>query len=180
MAQAVRNGYQITHSGVLVRTPIPDVQDQPELRMVFFELESTFAWSFSAMIPQLQPGPSMRLWPDVSYPFDGLCSHSALLESSRGLELTDEQRVEIDKHRKSRRKQWEQDYQAERKEKLVNDPESEYAQNFRDQSRRADEKRRENDKKKAAEDPELDKKRKAKNNRNDDKTRKLEKQRAGE
>ncbi|KAI7239499.1 hypothetical protein KC330_g1909 [Hortaea werneckii] len=86
MLEAVRNGYKITHKGLLCWSPLPDVTTRLAVRVLFRLLEATFTCVFWAMVSrQTHYGmPLLCPWPLDSLPYDGLCTHTPLLEGIPG------------------------------------------------------------------------------------------------
>lgn len=80
---AIKNGYTITHTGVLVWMPIPDAVSKPKLRVLFVRIEAALAFVFWAMRSGdkgYQIADDIVPWDLDTMPYDGLCSHSAFNE----------------------------------------------------------------------------------------------------
>jgi hypothetical protein len=87
VAAALKDGYEITHKGLLCWIDLPTPALAPLLRLVFYALESTFALSFWAMHSTTKNygyGKHICLWDRDLLDWDGLCSHSALIETPVG------------------------------------------------------------------------------------------------
>jgi hypothetical protein len=95
--QAKRHGYTITHMALLVSCPIPAPDQIPRLRVLLLLLEAAFTCMFWSLCRRDKPYGIEYLapWSVDSYPWDGLCSHSPLLDSAQvrpgDLNLTPEQ-----------------------------------------------------------------------------------------
>ncbi|QPC66654.1 hypothetical protein HYE67_008885 [Fusarium culmorum] len=96
--KAKRDGYTITHMALLVLCPIPALDQIPRLRvLLLLLLEAAFTCIFWSLRRRDTPHGIEYLapWSVDSYPWDGLCSHSPLLDSAQvrpgDLNLTPEQ-----------------------------------------------------------------------------------------
>ena len=93
--KALQDGYTITHKGLLCTAPIPPAAFVPCYRVLFVALEATFTFLFWAMYTKSKHGYGMMdfcPWNIDQLEYDGLCSHSALLELPLGdHELTPEE-----------------------------------------------------------------------------------------
>ena len=93
MIDLLKDGYEISHRGVLVSRPLPSAAEIPFVRAFFLALEGTFTYLFWSMystkwnVPLLKPSNLDRL------EYRGLNSHSPLTESRHldGVNLTPEE-----------------------------------------------------------------------------------------
>lgn len=94
VAEALDDGYKIVHKGVLAYTGIPSAKDVPRFRVLFYALEAMFSFLFWAMYPKghdYQIG-SCCPWPQGSFTYGGLCSHSSLNDPMKAnVDLSPEQ-----------------------------------------------------------------------------------------
>ncbi|KAI7155488.1 hypothetical protein KC349_g6957 [Hortaea werneckii] len=86
MYEAIRDGYEITHKGLLCWSPLPKATTRLAVRVLFRLLEATFTCVFWAMVSrQKHYGmPLLCPWPLESLLYDGLCTHTPLLEAIPG------------------------------------------------------------------------------------------------
>ena len=93
--KALKEGYQITHIGLICWIPIPSVVLQPKIRMLFVILEAAFSYVFWAMRPGKKENDYGMGWMcpwDRSLEYDGCCTHCSLYEMVSGdFQLSDEQ-----------------------------------------------------------------------------------------
>ncbi|KAK5126385.1 hypothetical protein LTR85_010621 [Meristemomyces frigidus] len=88
--KALDNGYTIVHKGPLCWAPIPTAGVSPKTRALFLAMEATFTFVFWAMrIPKDTTPASYSMkhmcpWEITARDYDGLCSHSALMEAVAG------------------------------------------------------------------------------------------------
>ncbi|KAK7712357.1 Heat shock protein ssb1 [Diaporthe eres] len=102
--EALKQGYKITHKGVLAWTAIPSAKDVPRFRLLFYAMEATFSFHFWTMYSKTQDYliGSCCPWPLDSFTYDGLCTHNCLHDVIAGhfnlspeeLELLDAQNKE--------------------------------------------------------------------------------------
>jgi hypothetical protein len=111
--KALDDGYIIVHKGFLCWIPIPSPALQPSLRVLFVALEATFAYIFWAMrtITRDYGIPHMCPWTRATLEYDGLCSHSALIETVPGdhnltAEALEAQAAEIKERFPEKRKEY--------------------------------------------------------------------------
>lgn len=84
--RAMKQGYRITHKGLIVSSPIPASKDVPLRRLIFLAIEAAFSFLFWAMVSQDRTY-GMRSccpWPKELFSYHGLCSHNALAEKVHG------------------------------------------------------------------------------------------------
>ncbi|THX58559.1 ATP synthase subunit alpha [Aureobasidium pullulans] len=83
---AFRQGYRITHTGLLCWTPIPRPRDVPRVRALFLALEATLTCMFFVQTKHIEEMYWKHIFPwvreDVEY--SPLCCRSALKETIRG------------------------------------------------------------------------------------------------
>lgn len=84
--KALKNGYTITHKGLLCWSPIPAVGTRYPIVALFLTLEALFAIVFWAMKSRTKDYgmPHLCPWPIETLGYDGACSHTALAEGIRG------------------------------------------------------------------------------------------------
>lgn len=80
--KAIRDGYKITHKGLLAWSPLPSAANVPKAHVLFLAMETSSSLSFWTMRSRK---PDYRLlphclWPLSSFTYAGLCSHSPLIE----------------------------------------------------------------------------------------------------
>lgn len=80
--EALEDGFTITHMGLLCSIPIPNASLWFAMRTLMKALEAAFTYAFGALAPD---GPDeglthLAFWPLESLSYDGLCSHSPLIE----------------------------------------------------------------------------------------------------
>lgn len=95
---AKRGGYKITHTALLAQCPLPAASEIPIFRTVVIALEAAFSCVFWAMHSRDKSYGFGNLcpWPRDSFKWNGLCSHSPLLELVRGdFDFTPEQLEEF-------------------------------------------------------------------------------------
>lgn len=82
--EAKRNGFTITHMALLVSCPMPTPDQIPRFRVLLLLLEAAFTCIFCSLRHRDVPYGIEYLapWSVDSYPWDGLCSHSPLLDSA--------------------------------------------------------------------------------------------------
>lgn len=120
---ALKDGYTITHKGLLCWMTIPSALKIFPLRALFLLLETVFGSLFSVMRNRDKTYglPSICPWNPTSLSWDGCCSHVAIVELVRREEdgLTPEQlnikQVELERRRKAhqktqRKRRWQCDY----------------------------------------------------------------------
>lgn len=103
---ALKDGYDITCSVLLLHCPIPEPAYQPIIRALLLVLETAFHaifWSMRSLDTNYGHLADNRIWPVSSFPWRGLCTHSPLLEGVQGLDLTQEQLEAIAKSRRERK-----------------------------------------------------------------------------
>lgn len=92
---ALKNGYDITHKGILCWSPVPAAADVPIHRLLFLVLEAVFTFVFWAVHNKKEDAwymGNMFRWVRATLPYDGLCSHSPLDEGSTdGFKFTAEE-----------------------------------------------------------------------------------------
>ena len=94
MDQALKEGYTITHKGLLAWCPLPAAVDVARFRLLFVAMEAAFSFHFWAMRSRAKDygiGDCCP-WSRDDFTYHGLCSHNALLEAVHGnFDLTPEQ-----------------------------------------------------------------------------------------
>ncbi|KAE8822878.1 hypothetical protein HRS9139_10218 [Pyrenophora teres f. teres] len=91
---AIRNGYTLDHAVILGHCPIPPPSRQPILRGVCLSTETAFHaifWPMRSKDKEYGHLGDQQLWDPEDLSYGGLCTHSPLLESLDGLELTAEE-----------------------------------------------------------------------------------------
>jgi hypothetical protein len=92
--QALNDGYAITSKGLLCWAPIPKLANVYLYRLAFLALESMFASVLWAMRSRKKDYgvPILCPWSIEDLAYDGLCSHTALMEGIKGKQddLTDD------------------------------------------------------------------------------------------
>jgi hypothetical protein len=80
--EAIAQGYEIVHKGVLVWCPRPSPTDVPRQRVLFIAIECALSFLFWAMKSKIKDyGMSVCCpWDRSLFTYDGLCSHSALMD----------------------------------------------------------------------------------------------------
>ena len=87
VAKAIKEGFNITHKGLLCWAPIPEAALTPITRVLFLAIEALFTFTFWAVKSNTEHGLGMvniSLWNWTTLPYDGLCSHSSLMELPQG------------------------------------------------------------------------------------------------
>ncbi|GKT42172.1 uncharacterized protein ColSpa_02353 [Colletotrichum spaethianum] len=93
---ALKDGYTITHKGLLCWIPRPGASDVPVFRLLFIALEATFTYIFWAL--------KARHGGYGDFGYDGLCSHAALNEGVPGqFDLSPEELETLAKEREEKR-----------------------------------------------------------------------------
>lgn len=108
MRQAVAAGYKITHKGCFVWTGMPGSGVLPVVRTMLVGFEATLSFVFWSMLSKRRDYSMahMRHWPLELFEYDGLCTHSALIEAVAGRhDLSAEDREEYDMRLKQKRKE---------------------------------------------------------------------------
>lgn len=94
MAEAVRDGYQISHKGLLAWCDNPQMADIARYRLLLVAMESAFSfrfWTMKCRDKDYGIG-ALCLWPMDAFTYHGLCGHNSLIERIRGeFDLTPEQ-----------------------------------------------------------------------------------------
>ena len=112
--EAIKDGYIITHKGLLLWAPIPSAKDVPILRALFLLLEATFCSVFWAAKSKVQGGFGIRAlcpWNVEDLPYTGLCSHSPLLEGFIGdFSLSPEELETLENERKLNKAKYHADW----------------------------------------------------------------------
>jgi hypothetical protein len=94
MDQALKEGYKITHKGLLAWCPLPAAVDVARIRLLFVAMEAAFSFYFWAMQSRDKDyGMGVCCpWSRDAFSYHGLCSHNSLLEAVHGnFDLTPEQ-----------------------------------------------------------------------------------------
>src|SRR5262249_52640376 len=94
IVKAYRDGYEVTHTTLLAYCPIPAPADIPTFRHVVVTLEAALCSVFWPMFHRDKSYGFDHLcpWPRETFEWNGLCSHSPLLELVHGnVNLTPEQ-----------------------------------------------------------------------------------------
>jgi hypothetical protein len=84
--RALKDGYTITHKGLLCWCPVPAAAIRFQVRTVILALEAMFSFVFWAMKSRTKDYgmPKLCPWNIEDLHYDGLCSHSALGDSIQG------------------------------------------------------------------------------------------------
>lgn len=113
---ALDDGYTITSKGTICSAPIPAAALVPTTRLLFMALEAAFTFIFWAVRCNTECGHGMVdmcLWARESLTYDGLCSHSPLMESPAGdFSLSAEELEAVAAEFVRRRAQYMKDYHA--------------------------------------------------------------------
>ncbi|KAI7316966.1 hypothetical protein KC315_g10582 [Hortaea werneckii] len=123
LRQALDEGFEITHRGLLCWMPMPPLIEQSLSILLMLALECAFTWAFWAMVGQTEYGYGMSelcLWDRTSLTYTGLCSHSALSEGSHAranFGITEEQAAVVREQIRQRKNAWSRDTYAKRKAK---------------------------------------------------------------
>jgi hypothetical protein len=86
VAASLKEGYLITHKGLLLWAPIPSIQNLPLLRALFVLLEATLCFAFWAVMEKKIGGAysfgihELCSWDIEDLEYAGLCTHSPLVE----------------------------------------------------------------------------------------------------
>lgn len=107
VAEALNDGYTITHKGLLLWAPIPSTKDVPLVRALFLLLEASMTFTFWA-VKSKNDGTfyafgdrSLCRWDVDNLPYTGLCSHNPLNEGpSLDNSLSPEDLEELQKARR--------------------------------------------------------------------------------
>ena len=116
VAQAFRDGFVISHIGLLCWTPLPTPGLVPRARGLFLALEAAFDVIFHAKIKAITDSyfGHLVLWSADSVDWDPLCSHLPLTEAIRGgLEMTPEELETVAAIRAARNAVYGQRYRTE-------------------------------------------------------------------
>jgi hypothetical protein len=108
VAQAVSEGYRITHVGILISGPKPAPAQIPTFRLFYVAAEATLAMWFWAFNYRDKNHPDLECcaWDLDAFQYDGVCSHSAFKEGIRGnFELTAEELEAVAATRAERHRQ---------------------------------------------------------------------------
>ena len=114
----LEDGYQISHRGLLVWTPVPSAADVPRFRLLFLAMEATPTFLFWAMQSKIKDYDMANCcpWPRDSFSYGGLCSHNALWEGIAGdIDLTVEQLEDIVARAKELQRSWKKNYRKQYK-----------------------------------------------------------------
>ncbi|VTT75369.1 unnamed protein product [Fusarium fujikuroi] len=115
--EAKRNGFAVTYMALLVSCPMPTPDQIPRLRVLLLLLEAAFTCIFWSLRHRDKPCGIEYLapWSVDSYPWDGLCSHSPLLDSAEvrpgDLNLSPEQLNQIAAIIKDKNRTYQANYQ---------------------------------------------------------------------
>jgi hypothetical protein len=104
VAESIREGYRITHVGVLVSGPLPTAAQVPKFRLFYVAVEATLTlWFWGFKSRSRDPADVAACgWDLGAFRYDGLCSHSAFTEGVKGnFNLTAEQLETIATKRKA-------------------------------------------------------------------------------
>ncbi|KAH8732765.1 Hsp70 protein-domain-containing protein [Phaeosphaeriaceae sp. PMI808] len=110
---SLKHGWVHSYSIILGHCPIPLPSEQPRIRGVCLVLEAAFSAIFWPMLSQTtvygQLGDN-AIWDRSGLPWGGLCTHSPLLETIRGLDLPPDQLDAIAEQRKQRTRERNRDW----------------------------------------------------------------------
>ena len=87
VSKALKEGYQITHKGLICWTSIPSASMVPTLRVLLVALEALFTFVFWAVNCRTDYGfgmTSLCPWDQDFLQYQGLCSHNPLMELPPG------------------------------------------------------------------------------------------------
>lgn len=103
---AFKQGYKITHKGLLVSAPIPSAANLPAFRLLFYAMEATFSFLFWTMKSTTKDYGMASCCPWYHqkglFTYGGLCSHSALHDPIHGnFGLTAEELIALDAARQA-------------------------------------------------------------------------------
>lgn len=142
--KALEDGYVIVHKGMLLWIDMPSAGKAPVLRLLFVGMEAAFSFLFWAMASRDKDYKigACCPWSRKSFPYRGLCSHNAMLETVAGnFDLTPEQIEAIAAEVKEKNRLYHVEYYKKMKEE---DPEGlkarmaeadkRYRENSRDKS----------------------------------------------
>jgi hypothetical protein len=123
--ESLDDGFVIAHKGLLCWAAIPSPNLVSVIRVLFYELEATFCYTFWAMHVDSKDADKTEFsfWDPTTLEYDGLCSHSALkdpIDVNFNLNLTDEEIAAMAVAKKARIVKRVQRWEAE---KLAADPE---------------------------------------------------------
>jgi hypothetical protein len=126
VAESIREGYRITHMGVLVYGPLPTAAQVPKFRVFYVAVEATLTLWFGGLRhrPQHPADVAACGWNLGAFRYEGLCSHSAFLEAVRGnFNLTAEQLETLAAERKAEASERDTETSAKSRHlKLLQDP----------------------------------------------------------
>ena len=113
---ALSSGYKITHTALLAHAPFPGARYVREGRAVFLALEAALSCVFWAILRRDKDHGFAIIcpWPRDSFEWDGLCSHSPLIEPILGVSdnLAPEELEKIATEGKEKNRKYQQDYGA--------------------------------------------------------------------
>jgi hypothetical protein len=98
VASSFREGYKITHKGLLCTMPIPPNRLASVMEVLFLGMEATFAFVFWAMHADGKDygvGYQACLWPVKDLEYTGLCHHSSAREGGVRQHGLSEDEIEI-------------------------------------------------------------------------------------
>jgi hypothetical protein len=140
---AFKQGYKISHKGLLVSAPVPSAANVPTFRLLFVAMEATFSFAFWVMKPIKNDYGMLSCcrWELSTFTYGGLCTHSALNDPIKGnFDLTAAELTDLDITNRERRNRYNIEYRARA---MAIDPEArlakerEWSETYRNANREA-------------------------------------------
>ncbi|KAF2118289.1 Hsp70 protein-domain-containing protein [Lophiotrema nucula] len=106
---AIDDGFVLSYSVILAHCPIPEPPNRPSVQAVCLALEAAFSAIFWCMVSTTCNYGHLgdnSIWNREELPWNGLCTHSPLLERVRDLHLTPEQLHTLNEARREQRKEY--------------------------------------------------------------------------
>lgn len=119
ISDAIKDGYKIVHRALLVRCPIPSPSQIPSVRVAMFALEAAFSCIFSAMHNRNTSYgfPNILPWNKHLLDYDGVCSHSALVEDvPSNFDLSEQELEEMAELTREKNRVYQQQYGLEQRD----------------------------------------------------------------
>lgn len=90
---ALKQGYEITHTGLLCWAPKPASSNHLDVQMIIIAIEATFSFFFWAMCSRTKDYLMSHActWNIKSFTYDGCCGHSSLKEGFSNADFTAEE-----------------------------------------------------------------------------------------
>lgn len=130
LLDAVQDGFVLVHSIILAHCPIPQPPDQPRIRAVCLALEAAFSAIFWCMVSKTSNYGHLghnAIWDREELPWNGLCTHSPLLEGIGHLELTPEELDAIAREKKIHKNAYQREWSKADNAKKRANPTPEFA-----------------------------------------------------